>query len=267
MVTQGIQVAPANEPLDSPVLKYRIEGIRESAKRARLAFLASTIASLCIFIAEYNAYLSWYFWRISQPGAVDPQRFDKLLDLYVQNPVINISLLGIRIGEGDLVVLGSLTLFAFSVWLYFSMKTYNDLITGLLQETQDSSKEVKTLVFSGIYSFLMFTTVMLYDSPAAEKRGAWKQSRVVTILYMLPAAAVGFVLLTDLLSLFLLPAPFTPDSKWPLWPRLTLRLEIIAAIFIGVGFRILILVARRSRKIIDIDYSTASRIREYKTWS
>jgi hypothetical protein len=263
MNSQATQPAP-DDPIDSPILKFQIEGIRESAKRTRLAFLASIIASLCIFVAEYNAYLSWYFWRISlTKDAEKGKLFDQILPgLYAQNTVINISWLGIRIGEGDLVVLGSLALLAFSIWLYFAMKTYNDLITRLVEKTQSSSSEVKEWIFHGIYPYLLFTTATLYAAVPAGKSSGGGRRMTVKVLYLLPASAVFFVLLTDVLSLFWWPAPFACDGC-KLRGHLGFGLQIAAGIFLGLGLAILGLIGYTSKKIIGLDHSTASNIRSY----
>jgi hypothetical protein len=253
-----------NEPLDSPILKLRIEGIRESAKRARFAFLASTIASLCIFTAEYNAYLSWYFWRISWTPKPPPcsngqsTPFDSLVKLYQDNEVINVSLLGLRIGEGDLVVLGSLALLVFSIWLYFNMNTYYGLIEAFLAKTRLASDQVTASLFSGI---LLFTTVTLYGVPKEKKYSVRRM--MVKGLYILPAAALLFLVLSDVISLWLLPAPYAPHPEQRLWPQLAPHLQQTACIFICIGVLILAFVCYFCARIIDLDRKTVECIQQY----
>lgn len=264
----GNDQVTANEPLDSPILKLRIEGIRESAKRARFAFLASTIASLCIFTAEYNAYLSWYFWRISwtpkEAAQVSlngqPTPFASLVKLYQDNEVINVSLLGLRIGEGDLVILGSLALLVFSVWLYFNMNTYHGLIQAFLANNRLASDQVQASLFSGI---LLFTTVTLYGVPKEKKYSVRRM--IVKGLYALPAAALLFLVFSDVVSLWWLPAPYTPQPEYSLWSQLDSRLRLTARIFIGIGLLILVFVGYLCAKIIDLDRKTVECIQQYPT--
>jgi len=45
---------------DTNVLRARIDAAAQAQKRSRGAFLASTIMSLAILIAMWNAYGSWY---------------------------------------------------------------------------------------------------------------------------------------------------------------------------------------------------------------
>src|SRR6266404_3281161 len=101
------------------VVKIRVKGCIEAVKRARLAFLASTIASLAVFITEWNAYLSWYrrfpLKEHLPENEVTREAFKYVLQEFVESRVITISLLGIRVGVSDMAVLGSLTLLVFSI--------------------------------------------------------------------------------------------------------------------------------------------------------
>src|SRR6266404_5347203 len=101
------------------VIKVRLKGSIEAVKRARLAFLASTVASLAVFITEWNAYLSWYrrfpLKEKLPDNEVTREAFKYVLQEFVESRVITISLLGIRVGVSDMAVLGSLTLLVFSI--------------------------------------------------------------------------------------------------------------------------------------------------------
>jgi hypothetical protein len=98
--------------IELAVVQVRISGCIESVKRARIAFLASTIASLAIFITEWNAYLSWYrhfpLTSTMPTNEVTHEVFKDVLQQFVEGRVITVSLLGIRVGVSDMAVWGRL---------------------------------------------------------------------------------------------------------------------------------------------------------------
>jgi hypothetical protein len=122
MLTQSAVLAPPlSSDLELAAINTRIAGCTEAVKRARIAFLASTIASLAIFITEWNAYLSWYrHFPLSQSmptNEVTREAFKDVLQQFVESRVITVSLLGIRVGVSDMAVLGSLTLLVCTIWI------------------------------------------------------------------------------------------------------------------------------------------------------
>ncbi len=193
------------------VIKVRLKGSIEAVKRARLAFLASTVASLAVFITEWNAYLSWYrrfpLKEKLPDNEVTREAFKYVLQEFVESRVITISLLGIRVGVSDMAVLGSLTLLVFSIWLFFSIRRHNHATGSLLRDTRNLELSVKRLVYYGVTSFLVFTTVSSYDEAIGtlEDMPSTREARlsrgVVTLLFYLPALVIVLTILADVLSM------------------------------------------------------------------
>src|SRR5882672_4407019 len=129
------------------VLATRLHGSREAITRSRLAFLATTIASISIFIAEWNAYLSWYRrfpLKLEFPkNIVTEEAFRRVIQQYAESRVITISLLGIHIGVSDLAVLGTFALFVCSIWLFFNVRRENHVIGTLLVDTFGEDSDLR----------------------------------------------------------------------------------------------------------------------------
>jgi hypothetical protein len=255
------------------VIQVRIQGASEAVKRARFAFLVSTVASLAIFITEWNAYLSWYRHFPLSPAfpanEVTREAFKYVLQQFVEDRVITVSLLGIRVGVSDMAVLGSLTLLICSIWLFFSIRRHNHSVGSLLRDTKSLAPVVRRLVYYGASSSLVFTTVTAYDAAISslEAEHSTREAKltrvVVTVLFYLPAVVIALTIMADLLSVFFLNAVFTFPHA-PLGFRdATLGRKVqfvameLAAVGIGVPTFFL------CRKIIDFEQSTGAVLREY----
>jgi len=272
---------PANRPLaalsslsgeEFAVLQFRIQGSAEAVKRSRLALLVSTIASLAIFITEWNAYLSWYrHFPLAESfpkNEVTHEAFRNALQQFVESRVITVSLLGIRVGVSDMAVLGSLTLFVCSIWLFLSVRRHNHLVGSLLGDTKDLPLPVRKLVFYGVSAYLLFTTMTQYDaviSTLDEDRspGGTRLSRLVIALFYLPVVVIAITILADFLSVFF----FNAVLSFPHQPLgfasldLTRKIQFIAmeVIALAIGIPTLFL----CRRIIGFERSTANVLREY----
>jgi hypothetical protein len=255
------------------VIKIRLKGSIEAVKRARLAFLASTVASLAVFITEWNAYLSWYRrfpLREKFPdNEITREAFKYVLQEFVQSRVITVSLLGIRVGVSDMAVLGSLSLLVFSIWLFFSIRRHNHTTGSLLRDTQSLEPVVRRLVYYGVSSFLVFTTITSFDGAIStlEEEAPSKEARlsrgVVTFLFYLPAIVIGLTILGDILSVYKFHAVFSfPHDalgKGELSPELRNRFLIMELLAVSIGVPTFYL----CRKIIHFEKSTAMVLRQY----
>jgi hypothetical protein len=275
-----VERAPA-EDLTTSVLTVRLQGAREAINRTRLAFLIATIASLSIFITEWNAYLSWYrrfpLKEIFPGNPVTDEVIRKVLQQYVESRVITISLLGIHVGVSDLAVLGTLALFVCSIWLFFSIRRENHAIGSLLMDTLEASQEVRKYVYYGISSFLVFATSTYIDDPIStlDKK---KREQVLdkpqsfasrflrfalATLFVLPALISISTIVFDILSVYVLQAAFAyphePLGLKVLGIHYSIRLLIME--LVGIGF--FIPTAYLCAKILRFLDSISRIVREY----
>lgn len=263
------------------VLNIRLQGARDAINRSRLAFIAAIIASLSIFIVEWNAYLSWYRrfpLREEFPkNEVTTEAIKKVIQQYVESRVINISLLGIHVAVSDLAVLGTLALFIFSIWLFFSVRRENHAIGSLLIDTAEQAEEIRRFVYYGISPFLIFTTSTSSDAPISslhkeeqikrQNRPQSISSRLLRIalvgLCFLPALIAISTIIFDMLSLYVVHAAFS----FPHAPlgfndlKLADKIRVITMEVIALGFSIP--TAYICVKILRFEESLASILRSY----
>ncbi|MDQ3816574.1 MAG: hypothetical protein M3362_02645 [Acidobacteriota bacterium] len=263
------QTAADDKYLRDLTLQLRLEAAKEAQKRARGVFLVSTIVSLVIIIATWNASFSWIRNFViekpdwAKPPAISPNPTDSIPPRYtgtlaptaeaqrqlvidwVRSQTITITPLGINLSVSDLSVLGSLSLFFVSVWFYFSLKRENRVIGSLLRITKNEPSQIRNMIFTGVVSHVVFADIGKsshpidhLDAPIRKGHGQPFTKLTVKILFFLPLVAFAMIILTDVLSLFYLSAPFR-DSHQPVWddlPRFykaqAVIMELIA-IFIG----------------------------------
>jgi len=275
MSTQSAVLAPPpSSDLELAAINTRIAGCTEAVKRARIAFLASTIASLAIFITEWNAYLSWYrHFPLSQSmptNEVTREAFKDVLQQFVESRVITVSLLGIRVGVSDMAVLGSLTLLVCTIWMFYSIRRHNHSVGSLLRDTKDLSPSFRRLVYYGVSSALVFTTVSDFDEVIGSLDGPppTKKARlsrdVVTVLFYLPALVIALTILADLLSVYKLSAvfafPHTPLGFNAFSPGRKIQFLFMEAAAVCLGIPTFFL----CRKVILFERSTANVLRAYQ---
>ncbi len=100
-------------PFEQKALDIGIEATRSAQERTRRSFFASTVISLVIITAGWNAYLSFYrefaFAFPTLEGGEGTQTLQKeMLTEWVRSRMINITILGIRVGVDDAPTLGSI---------------------------------------------------------------------------------------------------------------------------------------------------------------
>jgi hypothetical protein len=206
-------------------IKMRLRGAEAAQKRTRFVFLVSTIISLGMVVASWNAYLSYYkFFAVdsfSKPAMANGIGIveQELLKEWVRSRMISVSSLGIQVGVDDAPQLGALTLLIIMIWYYFSVRRENYTIASLLNETRDESTALRWMVFHGINSQTVFTNVHLKDKPPTDqpvgKLGQVPEDETGRfprlahkILVFFPVIAVMFTLMLDFLSVYWFPSPF-----------------------------------------------------------
>ena len=108
----ALKSTPLN-PFEQKALDVRIEATRSAQERTRRSFFASTVISLVIITAGWNAYFSFYrefaFAFPSLEGGEGTKTLQKeMLSEWVRSRMINISILGIRVGVDDAPTLGAI---------------------------------------------------------------------------------------------------------------------------------------------------------------
>lgn len=155
-------------------LETRIETVRGSVRRSRLAFLALTLASLGLLLLVWNCYFSWNSF-IAQPR--DPSLpalsettkllRDELLRSWVRSWWSPTSTLGVNIGVADASFLGSLILLVLTVWFYFSARRENHTTARLLHDGLTVHiPEIRRAVFWAVADEHIFLNWAKIDRPA-----------------------------------------------------------------------------------------------------
>ncbi|HEV7858467.1 MAG TPA: hypothetical protein VGO91_07545 [Pyrinomonadaceae bacterium] len=236
-------------------IQLRLEGIRHAITRARFTLLISVIASIAILVTVWNAYLSdvshfatQHYWsedpkftRSSQEqrreeiacatiaGENDIKTATPVTDYvqqqivaeWIKNQVISISLLGIRVSAGDLAVIGSISLFIISIWLFSSMRRENRAVgTLILYANKFQDWNLKYMVYQGIAHYLVLIDFRHGDKPISDFEHADDEEiyhvpfirGMVKLLFLLPSIAILFVITMDVWTLFRKASPFRPSA-------------------------------------------------------
>lgn len=235
-------------------INIRLEAIKDSIKRSRASLFVSTIVSLAILITLWNAYASWYRlflihkkdWSVNEVTKFAQQ---KLVDEWVRNNTISINLLGIRVGISDAAPLASLSLFIINLLFFYNVRRENHAIGSLLIETKKEDPNIKRMIYHAITSNFVFIDMSGNDTPISDLEEERKAKAiplirtVVAALAYLPSITIMSIIIADILSVFVLPAPFR-EGNLPVWNSITgnwpvvlwlLVFEIIAIIFLIVS--------------------------------
>jgi|GEM_PF-2316912 len=256
-------------------LTFRIDAVAEAQKRSRAAFLASTIVSVVIIIAIWNAYWSWYRGIVLAMGTkfsesqVTSEAQRSLLNEWVRSRMISIPILGIEAGVGDGAVIGSLSLYIICIWVLLSMRRENHIIGLLLRDTTKCNPTTRDTVFHGIISFSVFTIVSNFDEPIDDLDRAPREKAVglvrltYKILIMLPAITIIWLLLNDVISLFFLPAPFRENNA-PVWTSLHFGDWVRRVLMEFICVIVFIPTLGMCLKIIKYNNGTENILRQYE---
>jgi hypothetical protein len=212
----------------SMTLPIRIECVREVLRRTRITFFISTVMSLSLFLASFNAHLSWYHrWPIqhktwSKEGDVVTQKLqEEVYSEWAKSRFISISPLGIQVGSRDAVPLGALTLLIISAWSFGCVRRHTYVIRRLLLDTRDDeSLDVRQAVYDGITAQRLFGEVTGVDEPTTRLDGQndsagfahWIQRWVRRLPY-LPVLIIALLLTMDVYSIFWAPAPLRAGHR------------------------------------------------------
>jgi hypothetical protein len=256
--------------------EIRIEATREAQARSRFALLASTLVSVAILIAVFNAEFSWIrniaIHEMIGPPGMQSELTKEVVDEWIRSQRISISTLGVNVAASDVSIFGSSALFVLSIWYFFCIRRENHLIGNLLIDAKKSNDTATSLsVFHGISSYTVFTTIGEDDDPIDSlQRQPPVRRRIIYLrwsfiwLVWLPALTIAFMLATDITSLILPSA--VRDSQQSLWDVLSHR-ERVQAISYDV-FDLLFsgLVANLCMNVVRCERATKDILRQFNEY-
>jgi hypothetical protein len=229
-VLAGLSPEGASEVIElnafeQKALDTRLEASRSAQERTRVTSFASTVISLAIITAGWNAYFSFYHDFASEfpsleggAGTTNLQR--EMLSEWVRGRMINITLLGIRVGVDDAPLLGAIALSIAAIWLYYSIRRENYTIGTLLFDYYYANDHIRWLVYHGINSATVFTNVIHGDAPfrSSTQEPPNRPLRSVRFmagcLWYLPIFSLWFIIFVDILSAVWWSSPFRePDIR------------------------------------------------------
>ena len=250
----------------------RLADALDALKRSRLVFFTSTVISLTVMIAIWNAHISWYRnlamkdnWS-RNPVTQEVQK--EAVSEWLKTRYISVSPLGIRVGSRDAAPLASLSLLIVSGWFFYCIRRHNYLIEGLLIDTRTEERDLCELIYCRIVAQLVFVDTI--DEPIRRLNGEidnsgtikWLRS-LARLLPYLPAMTIVLIVALDLASLFWLAAPLRDPPHNPLWTYLgaTEKGWVVAAEVVGLLAGIVI--AFLTRRTLTLERGVASDLREY----
>lgn len=241
-------------------IQLRLEAVKDANKRARLAFLASIIASLGILITVWNAYGSWNrfipFLKDGTFASSEVTRWaqKELLSEWVKNHTISVGILGIRVSIFDAALLGSVSIFIISIWFFYSLRRANRTIGSLLRDTKNEPQDFVNMIYHGVINNLIFAETGHGDMPIdnlevieSSPQGTPFVRLAYQALFFLPGLSILSIVVGDMLSLLVLAAPFRQGTPVLLhhilyapasdWAKLII-MELIAVFLTVETFRL-----------------------------
>src|SRR5215831_7479571 len=166
----------------SDSISARLEGAREAQRQTRFTLGMMAVISMMMLILSYNAYLSFDSkWILSRALKRDSPFFsvdgaETVADLLTNQAIqdwassrnATIELLGIRVSVDDVPVLGTISLFVFSLWLLLVTRRENHTIGSLLRDTdtsrddesdRDPAVSERQIAYSNGQRWLIFHTI------------------------------------------------------------------------------------------------------------
>lgn len=284
-------------------IQLRLEGVRQAITRSRFTLLVAIIASVAIIITAWNSYLSWDtgFARLphwshdksftpeqrekritNDPEKADikPEKITEVTDFaqqqliseWVKNHIISVGLLGIRVSVNDLPVLGGLSLFIISVWFFFAVRRENRAIGTLLRDAYRlKDRNARYMVYQGIVHHLVLIDIGRGDEPIEDFEKEESDEihnipfvrKALKVIFYLPPLSIFFVILMDILTLFLLPAPFRPSHE-PLRHVLDTYDWIEVGVMESLAFILMIMTFILCRRVMRFIEATGRLLSKYR---
>jgi hypothetical protein len=233
-------------------IRARLDGAQEAQRQTRFTLGMMAMVSMMMLILSYNAYLSfdsrWILARVHETlpaldktTSVAGALTHYALQDWAASRNATVDLLGIRVSVDDAAILGTVSLFIFSLWLMLVARRENHTIGSLLRDTDtpgadDDTRPVvhsngqRWLIFHSIAANNLFVTfdsslprVQVLRRPGGrEAVGSNSKNRICThafsfardFFFWFPVTASAFVFALDRRSYFQ-PDPFAPAAAVP----------------------------------------------------
>ena len=263
-------------------VEQHIEGIREGSNRTRNIFLFINVTALVIFVALFNATLTWqrhvnhnergylYYESIVKLDSVreSNQELRKhYADIYFDRQFFTIPLLGMRISESDLNIFAPIAMLIFTTWYFYGLRRENHTIISVKNDFDKMVEKIRNNSFSqnesaddwkvllhNLYSGCIQSFVLSVPTAKDYKR---KQSEefnknniarpIMNILNWVPVVILALIFIDDVCEF-----PFTEYLQAE-WIELTL-LNVFLLVLMGIVFyqtRIIFNIINDTRKTLN----------------
>jgi len=254
----SIAVMPIQIDYDA-ILELRVQGVKDSTARVRLAFFIMVVSCGAVLITLYNVHFSWNerfltphsgmqqatpaFPDAAEPAVVElrRQRDAEMVKALVENKNVSVGLLGLRIGSCDLAVFGAMAMFLVSMYNCLCTRRSSEdicsLVGDVLSEDVLSKDLHRMYVWYGTRQSLVLNTELPHCSQLrngkTDKRLRFVQL-VVKTLNWLPAIATASILVGELV--------YWLAGEPPTFKNLTPHYQIQFVVSVIVGFMLFIFV-------------------------
>jgi hypothetical protein len=228
--------------IDKRTLDSRLKVTTEAQNRARFAFFLSTLAAGINLAALWNTYLSWdrqwaYLPEKPIPWA-QAHLAEQQIRIWVENQLVGVPLLGLRLSASDAAILGAIVLMILSFYYCMCMRRENHEIGSLLLDVKekDATSEVGWLVFFRIRSSMVFNTITENDAAFFSLNNSNPKGKAILfrrfgfwLLVYLPFISVILILLSDVYFTFFYKSPWRLNTE-PLWASLSkgFKIQLVA---------------------------------------
>jgi hypothetical protein len=233
-----------------PLINLKLDGIKNSSQRARVAFFISIISACSIGVVLYNDHFAWSrrlldegrgFTQWPPPSKSNPARADaspapapvpapisaislsnekrmETIKNWEDNTNIKLDLLGIRLGSSDLTFFGSIAMLVVSIYYCLCARRVRYDVRSVIQDIDKSEEELKAYVLAGIRQSMVLTVVAERDAALSSPDTTLSPklmrliSSVLSFLAYSPAMAITAIILGDVKFAF-----FRHDVPNRLW--------------------------------------------------
>lgn len=224
-------------------INSRLELIKSAQRRSSLSYLITVIISSAFIISIYNSLFSWdksFGFESLPENATTKLLREGIMKNWINNRMLEIDLLGLKLSVSDFTVVGGVGLFIISVWMLLNVKRENSTIGTFLIETQKLKKETKEYIFHFVSSNQIFSNVFNEDKPLSnlDQKLTYKSkketiiNKIDEVLFYFPAMAIFCSIIGDLLSL-IMASPIREDNTIPLW-KILIKNDYMLGWVIGI---------------------------------
>lgn len=264
--------------MDKPnsVIESRLELVKSAQRRSSLSYLISVIIAASFILTIYTSLFSWdrrfCFKDEFSENEITAILQKALIQNWVNNRMVKIDLLGLKVSASDFTVLGGLGLAVLSIWFLLNVKRENSVVGTFLIESKNYIIEDQKYIYNYISSNQIFSNAFNEDKPIhslkleLESRHIKEKfiNKIDEYLFYLPCLGVFLSLLADIGSLFL-KSPFRDKKAEPLYKTLfESQPDVLAVIYIiTVGLTLTIFSFALNHRARQYEIATKCVLKEY----